>query len=378
MSKAKPFLFGSLLGASAMFVAMQYHVVRSHDGFQLVPRTPQASLGLAFADIREWDANKWTDRPELARALMAHGSTDLISQSVAENLADTVATESATLDQLRSFLNNSSDTGSAADNEMFRLPDLKPLKPNDQDAKSGDEDLFTIPFPREVKKPEVADPFRMAQSDATASGTGGASAAPALNSGSSRFTVDDILDSGAGFFQEDSGLPRSASGESSRSGGSASTASPATSTTRKIVEAFEDSLFGSSTSGSGSTAAPSRSGGSASGPIFGTELTTSGNLTNPSTSAAASPFEDISAELEGRARAALNRAESAMTDQVQQSFNNATSGAGQYVRDRVNSSFGSSLGSGSSATGGIGNPVGSGLSDEALRALREKFDPFVE
>ena len=263
MSKAKPFLFGSLLGASAMFVAMQYHVVRSHDGFQLVPRTPQASLGLAFADIREWDANKWTDRPELARALMAHGSTDLISQSVAENLADTVATESATLDQLRSFLNNSSDTGSAADNEMFRLPDLKPLKPNDQDAKSGDEDLFTIPFPREVKKPEVADQFRMAQSDATASGTGGASAAPALNSGSSRFTVDDILDSGAGFFQEDSGLPRSASGESSRSGGSASTASPATSTTRKIVEAFEDSLFGSSTSGSGSTAAPSRSGGSA-------------------------------------------------------------------------------------------------------------------
>ena len=223
---------------------------------------------------------------------------------------------------------------------MFRLPDLKPLKPNDQDAKSGDEDLFTIPFPREVKKHEVADPFRMAQSDATASGTGGASAAPALNSGSSRFTVDDILDSGAGFFQEDSGLPRSASGESSRSGGSASTASPATSTTRKIVEAFEDSLFGSSTSGSGSTAAPSRSGGSASGPIFGTELTTSGNLTNPSTSAAASPFEDISAELEGRARAALNRAESAMTDQVQQSFNNATSGAGQYVRDRVNSSFG--------------------------------------
>jgi hypothetical protein len=57
MGKAKPFLFGGLLGTSFMFVAMQYHVIRSHDGFQLVPRTPQHSVGLAYADILSWQGH---------------------------------------------------------------------------------------------------------------------------------------------------------------------------------------------------------------------------------------------------------------------------------------------------------------------------------
>ncbi len=88
---------------------LQFHVVRSHDGFQFVPRTPQHSLGLAYADIRNWNASQWTDRPELARALMAHGSSGLIAESVADSLADSVSSESATMDQLRSFLNKATE-----------------------------------------------------------------------------------------------------------------------------------------------------------------------------------------------------------------------------------------------------------------------------
>ncbi|MFN9944584.1 MAG: hypothetical protein ACK56I_34460, partial [bacterium] len=41
-------------------------------------------------------------------------ATDLISDSVAENLADTVTSESATLDQLRTFLNRSKSDGEAS------------------------------------------------------------------------------------------------------------------------------------------------------------------------------------------------------------------------------------------------------------------------
>ena len=77
----------------------------------MVPRTPQHSVGLAYADFRNWSPSQWTDRPALARALMAHGSSDLISESVAGSLADSVTEENSTLDQLRSFLDKSTQDG---------------------------------------------------------------------------------------------------------------------------------------------------------------------------------------------------------------------------------------------------------------------------
>ena len=377
MGKAKPFLFGSLLAASAMFVAMQYHVVRSHDGFQLVPRTPQASLGLAFADIREWDANKWIDRPELARALMAHGSSDLISQSVAENLADTVATESATLDQLRSFLNSKSESSDAADSDLFKLPDLQPLKGNDSNNKPNDQDLFTIPIPREAKKPDAADPFRIAQSGSSASGSadiaaGNRSSVPAetgsgggsASSGGSRFSVDDVLEGSIGFFTEDPPVTNtSAATRTSNSGNSKASSS----TTRRLVDDVEDSIFGAPAGPlAGSTAETSVSAGSPKGTF---------NQRSPDTGvSSASPFEDISAGLESRARSALSRAESSLSEQAQQTLSNAASSGSQFVRDRI----GESIRSSSSFSDGLTGSSTSGLSEEALRSLREKFDPFVE
>ncbi|MFN9956620.1 MAG: hypothetical protein ACK55I_26265, partial [bacterium] len=90
-SKAKPYIVGAALGASTMFFALQYHVIHSNNGLQIVPRTPQQSPGLAYVDIRNWTPSQWTDRPELARALMAHGSSDLIAESVASSLAETVS-----------------------------------------------------------------------------------------------------------------------------------------------------------------------------------------------------------------------------------------------------------------------------------------------
>ena len=63
MCKFKQFLIGALTGAGVVFVALQYHVVQTHQGFRVVPRTPQHSIGLAYADIRNWDAAKWADFP---------------------------------------------------------------------------------------------------------------------------------------------------------------------------------------------------------------------------------------------------------------------------------------------------------------------------
>ena len=181
MSKAKPFLFGTALGASAMFFALQYHVVHSHDGFQVVPRTPQQSVGLAYADIRSWSPSQWTDRPELARALMAHGSSDLIAASVASTLADSVSDDSSTLDELRTFLNSSEAAG---------VPQDDATDETDSEKSEGgtNNDLFRIPFPQDARSGAPADPFRIANANADEKVKESDSGAK------SRFTADDVLE----------------------------------------------------------------------------------------------------------------------------------------------------------------------------------------
>lgn len=153
MSKYKPFLIGSLLGAGTMFVALQFHLVQSTEGFRLVPRTPQPSLGLAYADIRTWTAEHWTDRPELARALVAHGSTDLVATSVSDGLLDSISAEGSALDKLRGLMNEGGE-GASADS-LFDSPGRLSIPGEsspDTAPKSDFDDLFSIPFPQDARK----------------------------------------------------------------------------------------------------------------------------------------------------------------------------------------------------------------------------------
>lgn len=107
MGRIRSFLTGTSMGSAVMFFALQYHVVKSDSGVRVIPRTPQRSLGMAWNDIRGWDAAHWSDRLELAQSLMANGDTDLIAESVASSLGDAAAANSSTLDELRAFLKDS-------------------------------------------------------------------------------------------------------------------------------------------------------------------------------------------------------------------------------------------------------------------------------
>lgn len=150
MKNVKPFLLGCIAGCGIMFVALQYHVVQSHDGMQLVPRAPQATLGLAWVDVRDWDARTWSDRPEIARALVAHGSSDLITESVAREIADSGDPDQGTIGRLRSLLNTPMSTDLDA--------------PAFEDDSTGlfhesDGDSPVIPFPNEANKTDWDDLF---------------------------------------------------------------------------------------------------------------------------------------------------------------------------------------------------------------------------
>lgn len=111
MKKIKPLLIGAIAGSVLMFVSLQFHLIRSEDGFRLVPRTPQPSLGLFFVDLRDWTPEDYADVPELARALVASGNTDLVASSVSERLLDDVSESGSSLEQLRGFMNDDRPAG---------------------------------------------------------------------------------------------------------------------------------------------------------------------------------------------------------------------------------------------------------------------------
>ena len=143
MNKIKSILLGCAAGAGVMFLALNYHVVHSHDGFRFVPRAPQVSLGLTFSDIRDWDQQQWIDRPEVARALVAHGSSDLITEAAGASIAETLRSESGSLDQLRSLLNGPF--------EEIEPPRFDMDSELNGGCDSGDDSL-TIPIPREARR----------------------------------------------------------------------------------------------------------------------------------------------------------------------------------------------------------------------------------
>lgn len=73
-------LFGVLLGAAGMWTAMNYHVLRTKDGFACVPKY-RAHLAGTFVDVREWGVTEWTEHPELVMTLERNKRTEIIGDA---------------------------------------------------------------------------------------------------------------------------------------------------------------------------------------------------------------------------------------------------------------------------------------------------------
>ncbi len=82
MNKFSTFLFGIALGATLMYVGLKYHVVRATDGFHMVAKS-KAELGTAYVDVRNYTANDWSERLQLATDI-ANSDNDALKEEVAE------------------------------------------------------------------------------------------------------------------------------------------------------------------------------------------------------------------------------------------------------------------------------------------------------
>lgn len=336
MGKFKQFLIGALTGAGVVFVALQYHVVQTHQGFRVVPRTPQHSIGLAYADIRNWDAAKWADFPELARALVANGSTDLVAESVTEGLMESVSSNSP-MDQLRGFLNGPSPSSEQSD-PLMNAPGFLPIRKDTEDTPSSTfDDLFSTPFPLNPGQKPPGDsalnrePLRQT------------TVAKATN-----LDVDDVFRSGV------SGIEATQKPVTN----SISPAPAATSgrTAQQEADLIENMLFGDDD----------------------TNLPAS----EPGTNEGVGMFEDVTNALEARASDAMRKAAASVRNDTSQALQDSGASLDRYVRDQVKSVVPGRVSSMFSedivASPGPAINAQKPVVPEAIKALQNGFDPFLD
>ena len=360
MGKFKPFLFGTILGAGLAVCALQFHIVQSHDGFRVIPRTPQASLGLAYADVRNWGAEQWADRPELVQALIAHGSTDLVTGSVAESVVNSVTSDNSTLDQLRSFLNESEDSG-ATEIDASSFLSL----PADSGTDDSDEDSF-LPFSVDSVKSE---------SDAKPREENGRRSAVARRETPD---IDDVFSAGV------SGLNSFDAQEDTRE--SYGSFGSSHGTAAELRDADDSSYRSSSNTHSSSTGlSATEETELLEEMLFGNDADSGSDLDSDE---GFGVFEDITSKLESRADEALNRARNGLQEEAERAVSDTSNTLNRYVRDRVRESvpkpiagmFAEDSPSAFPSRSSFGSSTSSADSDvpAAIRAIREGFDPFVE
>ncbi len=332
MGKLKPFLFGTIFGGGLAFVALQYHLVQSADGFRLVPRTPQPSIGLAYADVRDFGMQEWADRPELAQAIMAHGSTDLITTSAKQQITNTIAPHGSTLDKVRSLLQ---ETEASFGNSTPGESDYLAIPRRDEPA-AEPIDLLSIPLTQNTGNQPLRNssptpqPLNVARRDLP--------------------SVDDIFQAGANSVSE---IRKPISQQPT-------SRLPSSFDSVAETEAMEDMLFGYDKD----------------------PKETQARKEPPLSTRSSSPgvFEVISTEFEQRAVDAFSRAKTSLQSEASNTLTEKTDSFDAYLRGRVKDSLPESVssmfGQDAAATTAEQPPLPRELAP-ALKAIQDGFDPFI-
>jgi len=79
------FFLGMVTGGALLFGAMNYHLIRAHDGVHFVPKV-SPKLAAAYVDIRGFSAADWAQHSDIAAALISADQAGLMKSSVSESL----------------------------------------------------------------------------------------------------------------------------------------------------------------------------------------------------------------------------------------------------------------------------------------------------
>ena len=79
-SRLGTFVLGMIVGAALLHGAMNYHFVRSGDGWHVVAKQP-ARLAESYVDIRSFTMADWSNHPQLVSALVQADKQHLLGDA---------------------------------------------------------------------------------------------------------------------------------------------------------------------------------------------------------------------------------------------------------------------------------------------------------
>jgi hypothetical protein len=87
MGRFGSFVLGIIVGGVLVFGSQRYHVVRSKEGVQLIPKI-STTFADTYVDIREFGFSDWTKHKSLAAAIIQSRQDHLMGESTADDFRD--------------------------------------------------------------------------------------------------------------------------------------------------------------------------------------------------------------------------------------------------------------------------------------------------
>jgi hypothetical protein len=76
-----------IVGAAVCYGALKYHVVRTNQGYQLIPKVT-AAFSDTYVDVRGFRIEDWKNHKSLVAALVQSGNGSLLGEAGANSLRD--------------------------------------------------------------------------------------------------------------------------------------------------------------------------------------------------------------------------------------------------------------------------------------------------
>ncbi|HVW39706.1 MAG TPA: hypothetical protein VHB99_20450 [Pirellulales bacterium] len=89
MSRLAFFVLGLVVGGGLVYGAERYHVLRTNQGFETVPKL-SASFSDVYVDVREFTASDWAERQGLAADVLRAHKEYLIKDAVVDQVRQKV------------------------------------------------------------------------------------------------------------------------------------------------------------------------------------------------------------------------------------------------------------------------------------------------
>lgn len=82
---------GCLVGGTAVYGSLNYHILRTADGIELVPKL-QATFKETYLDVRNYSASDWSDHKTVLSALVRANKEHVLADSASQQLAEGIDT----------------------------------------------------------------------------------------------------------------------------------------------------------------------------------------------------------------------------------------------------------------------------------------------